>query len=406
MTISSVTCEGGSCCEPAGPPGPASALAGSRRSRGLRRIRLAYLGHGRGSQVTTSSEAEVGRAAAMIDVGRHDQAALLLGRVVAAVPEHPRAWCLLARALLGSGRHGDAVLAARRASALNPADDWPHRLASTALIGQGQLGEALAAAKQARALAPEAWRPQVCVAQAAMAARELALASDAAGAALAIAPDEPDVQFTAGRVALASGDADSARSHQVTALAIDPAHSGAMNELGRISLKQRKTAQAAGHFLQAARAAPGVHVFGHNTEVALLRVLSRIIYACSLAVIVVVYARVGLSVAWPPLAIVGASALLVLGGYGAWQVRRLPAQARAHLGRMVRRRRVGGAIAVAAGGSLTAVGLVILADAVGGGMLGALAPELEALAIAVIVGSRLLSFAILRRAARERQAAA
>jgi tetratricopeptide (TPR) repeat protein len=356
--------------------------------------------------VTTAAEAEVGRAAAMIDLGRHDQAALLLGRVVAAAPEHGRAWCLLARALLGGGRHGDAVLAARRASALNPADDWPHRLASTALIGQGKAGDALAEATQARALAPNAWRPQVCLAQAAMAARKLELAADAAGAALAIAPGEPDVHFTAGRVALASGDAGTARSHQARALAIDPAHSGAMNELGRISLKERNAVQAVGHFLQAARAAPGVPVFGHNTEVALLRVLSRIIYVCSLAVLVLVYARAGLGVAWGPLGIVAGTALLLVAGYGAWQVRRLPGQARAHLSRMIRRRRVGGAIAVAAGGSFTAVGLVILADAVGGGALGALAPELEALAIALVAGSRLLSFAILRRAARERRSTA
>ena len=355
--------------------------------------------------MTTATEAEVSRAAAMIDLGRHDQAALLLGRIVAGAPEHARAWCLLARALLGSGRHGDATLAARRASALNPADDWPHRLASTALIGQGQLADALAEATQARTLAPHAWRPQVCLAQAAMAARKLELAGDAAGAALAIAPDEPDVHFTAGRVALASGDAVAARSHQARALAMDPAHSGAMNELGRISLKERKAAQAASHFLQAARVAPGVPVFGHNTEVALLRVLSRIIYVSSLAVLAVVYARAGLSVSRGTLVIVAAAAVLLVAGYSAWQLGRLPGQGRAHLGRMIRRRRVAQALTVAAGGAFLAVGLLIAADAVGGGALGALMPELEVLAIALVVGARALSFGILRRAARERRPA-
>lgn len=350
--------------------------------------------------MTTGTGAEVTRATTMIDLGRYDEAIRLLARLVATEPENGRAWCLLARAQIGSGSQAGAVTAARRAGALDPADDWPHRLASTALIGCGQPDDALAAALQARRLAPHFWRSHVCLAQAGLAAGKLAVASAAAAAALAIAPDEADVQFTAGKAALAAGDIGAARSYQARALAIDPGHCGAMNELGRISLQGRDTTAATRHFLQAARTAPGVAVFGHNAEIALLRVIVKIIYICSVTVTAAFCLAAITRLAWVPFIIVVAAASALTAGYSVWLVRQLPAPARSHLGRMVRRPRIALPIATTATGSVTAA--AVLALAVTGSTHGLLAgaPELVALVVVLIAGARVLSFTALQRAIR------
>ena len=118
--------------------------------------------------MTADTAIELGRAATMIELGRHDEATRLLAGVVAASPDSARGWCLMSRAHLGAGRGAEAVTAARRAGGLNPADDWPYRLASTALLSLGRNQEALAAAQEALRLAPDFWRSHVCLAQAAV----------------------------------------------------------------------------------------------------------------------------------------------------------------------------------------------------------------------------------------------
>jgi tetratricopeptide (TPR) repeat protein len=282
--------------------------------------------------------AELSRAAAMIELGRYDDAARLLAVAVAAQPDRARAWSLLSRAHLGASRPGEALAAARRAIAADPADHWPFRLASTALVSLGRGAEALAEALEARRLAPDVWRSHVCLAQAAIAAGEQALAAEAAARALALAPDEPDVQFTAGKVALSGGDLPRARAHQHAALAVDPSHPAAINELGRISLREQDIGGAAGYFLRAARAAPGVGIFGRNTEIALAKVLTNITVLTAIVVaagiVLGVAARAGTA------AVLFAMVMLtgLAGGYAAYQLRGLPPDGRRHLGRMLRRR--------------------------------------------------------------------
>jgi tetratricopeptide (TPR) repeat protein len=291
--------------------------------------------------VTSDTAVELSRAGTMIELGRYDEAAGLLASVVAAAPDAPRAWCLLSRAHLGAGRGAEAVLAARQAATLNPADDWPHRLESTALVSLGRGHEALAAAAEARRLAPGFWRSHVCLAQAAVAAgdQDPAVAAEAAAAALAIAPDEPDVHFTAGKVALSAGDLSRAREHQQAALAIDPRHAGATNELGRISLRERNAGSAAGYFLRAARAAPGVGIFGRNTEVALAKVLTNITVPVALVIAVGIDLPILTGAPRLPFVIMMAVLTALTLGYAAHQVRMLPSDGRRHLARMLRRRR-------------------------------------------------------------------
>jgi tetratricopeptide (TPR) repeat protein len=281
------------------------------------------------------SETDLGRAAAMIDLGRFADAVRALGPLVAAEPDSGRAWCLLSRAHLGAGDQPAAVAAARRASALDPADDWPYRLASTALIGLSRPEDAVRAAMQARHLAPHFWRSHVCLAQAAAAAGQRELAGTASADAMALAPDEPDVQVIAGKVALGNGDLTAARARQQAALAIDPANLGALNELGLVSLQAGDPAGAAGYFLSAVRSAPGIQVFGQNTEVALTKVaLSAagwvVVLAALLACAAVLAATAGAGPAVAALVIAVAVGLRPVR-----MVRRLPPQARRQLARLL-----------------------------------------------------------------------
>ena len=346
--------------------------------------------------MTADTAVDLSRAATMIELGRHEEATRLLASVVAAAPDSSRGWCLLSRAHLGAGRPAEAVTAARRAGALNPADDWPYRLASTALLSLGRAAEALSAAREARRLAPDFWRSHVCLAQAAVAVGDRSLAAEAVEQALAIGPDEADVQFTAGKVALGRGDLARARAHQQAALAIDPGHSGAINELGRISLRERDASRAAGYFLRAARSAPGVGIFGRNTEVALAKVLTNI------TVLVAAVLAIGIDV--PAATRIEPLAYLVLMvvlaglacGYATVVVRRLPPDGRRHLARMLRRRpwllTVAAIVTVVVGLAALAALCLALSRA------DTLPPALVVVGIAL--AARLLVTAIIRRARR------
>jgi Flp pilus assembly protein TadD len=352
--------------------------------------------------VTTDTAVGLNRAATMIELGRYDEAASLLAGMVATAPDAPRGWSLLSRAHLGAGRAAEAVQAARRAGALNPSDDWPFRLASTALLSLGRGQEAVAAAVEARRQAPNFWRCHVCLAQAALAVGDRQLAADAVAAALAIAPDEADVQFTAGKVALGRGNLATAREHQQAALAIDPAHSGAINELGRISLRERDVSSAAGHFLRAARSAPGVAIFGRNTEVALAKVLTNITVPVALVLAIAIDTPILTRIEPVPyvLALVAASAMAC--GYAVFLVRKLPPDGRRHLARMVRRRQwlltIVAVVAVVVGLATFAALVLALTSPAGRSGSAALDPGLAV--IFIILAAQLIVTKIIRRARR------
>lgn len=301
---------------------------------------------------------ELARAAAMLDLGRYDEASALLARLVSAEPGSGRAWCLFARAHLGADRFAEAVDAASRAAVIEPAEEWPHRLASNALMHLGRHGEALRAAAESRRLAPAYWQTHVCVAQAALAAGQPSVAAAAAAEARKLAPNEPDVHFLSGKVALARGDLDGARAHQERALALDPAHSGAMNELGRIRLRRHDTAGAISHFINAARTTPGEHIYSRNIDVVIVRSVSRMIY---------VFVLVAMILLWIPavthtgrVALAAGFGTLVLATLGSFVVTvgRLPREARQLARRTVLSRRVIAALAVVFSGVAAAFAAV------------------------------------------------
>ena len=327
------------------------------------------------------------RASAMLEVKRYEQAATLLAQLVAAEPDDNQAWGLLARAHLGAGRYSEAAGAAGRAAVLAPWDDWPHRLISKAHLYQGQPARAMLAAHEACRLAPQEWRPYLCLAQAALATEvDFDVAAEAAATARRIAPGEPDVHFVAGMVSLAQGNRNAARAHQERALALDPAHSGALNELGRISLQRLGVARGARHFLQAARQAPRVSVYGYNLEVVVRRTVGLVISVATLASCVLTYMAALVHLPRIPL-VAGLALIAVLAAaFGAVQLRRMPPE----LQPLFRRRRVVLASAAAYGSILVALAVAAVTPAAA--LPGAL------VAVTLLVGcSRLIAFGLLRQ---------
>jgi tetratricopeptide (TPR) repeat protein len=337
----------------------------------------------------TELRQELARAATMLDLGRYEEASTLLARVVAAEPTSSRAWCLFARAHLGADRYEAAVEAANRAAALEPGEEWPHRLASNALMHLGNHAEALRAASESRRLAPAYWQTHVCVAQAALAAAQPTVAASAAAEARRLAPNEPDVHFLSGKVALARGDLDAARSHQERALALDPAHSGAMNELGRIRLRRHDTAGAIRHFISAARATPGEHIYSRNIDVVILRTVSRMIYVFVLIALILLWVPAIAHVDRFPFAV--GFGTLVVGTLAAFlvMVLRLPREARRLVRRTLRTRRVATALAVAIGGVTIAFAAVAFVPS---GEL----PQTLPVAIIITIAARMAATARLR----------
>jgi tetratricopeptide (TPR) repeat protein len=227
-----------------------------------------------------SGTAELSRADVMLGAGRFAEAITLIAAVLAAEPDNGRAWSLLAQAQIGAGQPAEGLAAADRAVQLDPASAWAHRLRSIAQRRTGQPREALDAATEACRLEPHHWMSHLNLAQAALATAGSSPAGDSSGLELAqqasstarqLAPNEPSVHYVSGQVSRALGDPAAARAHFERTLALDPEHSSAVNELGRLTLEFGKPGEAARHFVQAARIAPGQSVYGHNVEVAVAR---------------------------------------------------------------------------------------------------------------------------------------
>ena len=336
---------------------------------------------------------ELSRAAAMLDLGRYEEATTVLARVVSADPGSSRAWCLFARAHLGAERFKAAVDSANHAAAIDPDEEWPHRLASNALMHLGSHAEALRAATEARRLASSYWQTHVCVAQAALAASQYTVAAAAASEARRLAPSEPDVYFLSGKVALARGDLENARSHQEQALRLDPAHSGAMNELGRIRLRRHDTAGAIRHFINAARTTPGEHIYSRNIDVVILRAVSRTIYFFVLIALALLWVPAVMRVSTVPFAfgfVLLTAGLLVSFGY---LILRLPPEARGLVLRTLRTRRVFTALAFALGGVAFAFASIVFVPE--GEM-----PQIIPIAIIVALTARVAASARLRSPTR------
>jgi Flp pilus assembly protein TadD len=298
-----------------------------------------------------------------------------------------RAWCLLAAAHFGNGQYQEAADSASRAVELAPSDEWPYRLLSSAQRQLGNIAAAVTAANEACKLAPNEWRPYACLAQAQLASLQgLADAEVAVINALRLGPDEPDVHFIAGKVAFRAGQLKAARAHQERVLALDPAYSEALNELGRIRLRHANHGGAARLFIEAAKSAPGVNVYGQNVDVVVRRVVSLTIYVASVASFALMYLTTTARLTRVSIVLGYVMVIVLSAGFGAVQVWRMPRPARP----LFRSWRVALAIG-AVYGAICVAGIVAVVTP--RAALSGAAPPVTLL----IVASRFVAFAILRR---------
>jgi tetratricopeptide (TPR) repeat protein len=356
--------------------------------------------------IDTRTERE--RARVLLSMRRYEDAARMLAVLVAAEPDDAQTWCLLAQAELGAGRSREGLKSARRAMALEPAGSWPHRLASIALQRMGDSRAAVEAALDAARLEPHDWVSHLSVAQAAVGARDytgeggmsrLAIAGRAVAAARQLAPDEAEVHYFAGQVSREAGDQDAAIRHFQRALASDPAHAGALNELGRISLDRGRTGQAAEHFIQAARTAPGESVYGRNVAVAVARMeasshrlVAWVIYLSWLLAVFALISGPAKALNWAVTVTVLVIVAAVVAAMVWMQLRRLPKQARVLF--------KGGYLALALGVSLSSLAIGVPASQYAVARIPiALLPVL-----ALMIAARFGAFLILKRGAARRRA--
>jgi tetratricopeptide (TPR) repeat protein len=225
------------------------------------------------------------RAQALIELGRFDQAALLLRQLLASEPNIAPAWCLFAQTQIGLDDAKAGLDAAERAAALEPENDWPHRLRSVALQQLGDLDGAIAAAREAVSIDPHNWqthrRLAVCLI---VAQRDADYALAAAERAVALAPHEPAAHHTLGLANEFSRNHIEAEESYRQSLALDPQYGPAHDALARRKLASSRfgragnLAAAAAGFRTAFKADPHSDYSARNLELTLRVFLGRLSY--------------------------------------------------------------------------------------------------------------------------------
>ncbi len=106
----------------------------------------------------------LGRAEALLELGRAGEARTLLQALLASAPENVYVWCLLSQACLGCEDPAAALDAASLAAGLDGDEEWAHRLRASALDQLGRGPDAVAAAEEAVRCAPHSWQTHACLA--------------------------------------------------------------------------------------------------------------------------------------------------------------------------------------------------------------------------------------------------
>ncbi|MDQ6743182.1 MAG: tetratricopeptide repeat protein [Candidatus Dormibacteraeota bacterium] len=202
------------------------------------------------------ADALLERARELNAVGRPEEAADCLRRVLAEDPESVEAHCLLAIALHRLHRPEEGVRQAEAAAAMAPDDEWPHRIRSVCLSDLGRYREAADAAAAAVRLAPQlgvGWRT---LAEARVDAGFPREAWEAASRAVELEPGVGASHEVIGRVALTQRDWPLAERALRSALAIEPLSPSAHNNLGVALQAQRRWKEALDEYQEAARLNP------------------------------------------------------------------------------------------------------------------------------------------------------
>ena len=213
------------------------------------------------------------RADALIDLGRFPMALEALAPLIAG-PGDAEALCRGARALIGLSRHEEAADMAGRAVAAAPDLEWAHRLRSAALVALAKdaaggqraalADEAREAARQSVRLAPGLPVTYRNAVTAEITAGDLAAASMALQRLLLLAPEDAESWNTAALLALAAHDPITAEQHARRAIELDPNSSEAWNNLGVAQQRSGRMKDAVSSYVQSARLDPGEELTRRN----------------------------------------------------------------------------------------------------------------------------------------------
>jgi Flp pilus assembly protein TadD len=199
------------------------------------------------------------RSAALLDVGRPDEAEALVRRALADEPDEPFLRTELARVLIVQERPDDAREQADRAVAAAPGLAYAHAIRALALSGdERRRFEAVDAAREAVTLDPEDPYGHLTLARTALRARRLDEARTAAETAIRLDPEDGDTHRVLGAVLLAAERPVAAEEAFREALRRDPHDATALNDLGVAVQAQgrERSAEARALFEEAARARP------------------------------------------------------------------------------------------------------------------------------------------------------
>jgi protein O-GlcNAc transferase len=153
------------------------------------------------------------RAAAHFQAGRHKEAAIGFGELIALDPLAAKAWTDLGASLAAMGRISDAVEQHLRAVELDP--DYPLALSNlgSALHSLGRSDEAARVLERALVLAPDHWRAAVNLASVEEWRGNLSHAEEMARRALALRPNLAEGHHTLGLALSAQGRVGEMREH-------------------------------------------------------------------------------------------------------------------------------------------------------------------------------------------------
>lgn len=211
----------------------------------------------------------LGQARALTEIGRHREAAEMIGRILAESPEDPEALRLLTHAYLSLHELDAALRSADRCIAAEPEDGVGHRYRASILAALGRSDEARHSARAAVQRSPDdVWAHYVLV-DVLLKGSRVGEAREAAGRLLSLAPGWSSAHDAVGRVAIADARHQEAEAHLRKALEIDPESAVAMNNLGTVFLRQKKSGKAVRYFWNALRSRPRDPVVQQNLRRAL-----------------------------------------------------------------------------------------------------------------------------------------
>ncbi|PRX49391.1 tetratricopeptide repeat protein [Prauserella shujinwangii] len=202
------------------------------------------------------------RAQALAELGRHDQARMEIGRLLAENPESPDALCVLAECELRLGDAAEARRVASSALALDPESDAALRLHAVSSLELGDRAAAVRSARAAVRATPEDAVTRYTLGQVLVQNAEapsvevVAEARDAADRAVELAPGEPAPYVLSGLAAGAAGDRRAERAAYEQALRLDPHDTMALNNLAAMDIRRARLGRGARRVVAALREDP------------------------------------------------------------------------------------------------------------------------------------------------------